>query len=292
MRAKYCSRPDRQPLSGCLLALLLSASAGAQEIEPPPDADTLETEIEEVRRYTVELIIFEYADTVSAGSEIFLPDESPVEELAEDIPVFGDPGTVLPEDFLLPEPDPEDIALEEIVSPVQVELLLQDPDDFSMSGIYDRLVKLDAYQPVMRAGWTQVTVDKDLSPAIRLRMLGIPPLRLDGSLTLYLSRYLHLVVDLTLDAASSQTGAQSTGETITFGDSRAPYEFENFEEIPAALPVHYRLFEDRIVKSGDLRYFDHPKFGLLAKITRYEGPEEEEPDANQADPNALLSADK
>jgi hypothetical protein len=44
-------------------------------------------------------------------------------------------------------------------------------------------------------------------------------------------------------------------------------------------PVRYRIFEDRIFKSGDLRYFDHPKFGVLAKITRVEEPGDEEPEA-------------
>ena len=27
------------------------------------------------------------------------------------------------------------------------------------------------------------------------------------------------------------------------------------------------------MKNGELRYFDHPKFGVLAKITRVEEPE-------------------
>ncbi len=33
-------------------------------------------------------------------------------------------------------------------------------------------------------------------------------------------------------------------------------------------PVRYRISEDRIFRSGELRYFDHPKFGVLARITR------------------------
>ncbi len=30
------------------------------------------------------------------------------------------------------------------------------------------------------------------------------------------------------------------------------------------------------MKNGELRYFDHPKFGVLAKVTRVEEPEEED----------------
>jgi hypothetical protein len=38
-------------------------------------------------------------------------------------------------------------------------------------------------------------------------------------------------------------------------------------------PVRYRIDEDRIFRNGELRYFDHPKFGVLAKITRAEDVE-------------------
>jgi hypothetical protein len=33
-------------------------------------------------------------------------------------------------------------------------------------------------------------------------------------------------------------------------------------------PVRYRIYEDRIMKTGDLRYFDHPRFGVVARVTR------------------------
>jgi hypothetical protein len=39
-------------------------------------------------------------------------------------------------------------------------------------------------------------------------------------------------------------------------------------------PVYYRIQENRILKNGELRYFDHPKFGVLAKVTRVEEEEE------------------
>ena len=35
----------------------------------------------------------------------------------------------------------------------------------------------------------------------------------------------------------------------------------------AALPPGHSL-EDRIVKHGEVRYFDHPKFGVVAKVLR------------------------
>ena len=51
-------------LISCLLSLVLLSPALAQE----PDVDALETEEEEIRRYTVEIIVFRYAQEVSTGS--------------------------------------------------------------------------------------------------------------------------------------------------------------------------------------------------------------------------------
>ena len=103
--------------------------------------------------------------------------------------------------------------------------------------------------------------------------LAEPPERLSGSFKLYLSRYLHLVVDLTLDEATANGEPVAIDEsTFRYGDSRFGYTAEEMQ----TPPVQFRIQENRIFKNGDLRYFDHPKFGVLARITRVE---EEEPEA-------------
>jgi hypothetical protein len=49
--------------------------------------------------------------------------------------------------------------------------------------------------------------------------------------------------------------------------------------------VRYRIQENRIVKNGEIRYFDHPKFGVIAKVTRVEvaedSDEDERPESQQ-----------
>ncbi len=62
-----------------LVPALAMAACGAlaEDLLAGPDAD----ELAEVRRYTVEMIIFSYAQSVSAGTEIFVPDAPPLEEL-------------------------------------------------------------------------------------------------------------------------------------------------------------------------------------------------------------------
>ena len=70
-----------------LTSILLFATAGAQDI--PTDLELVEEVEPELRRYTVEVIVFAYAEDVSVGTELFLPDIiEPEPELLE-IPEEG-----------------------------------------------------------------------------------------------------------------------------------------------------------------------------------------------------------
>ncbi|MEQ9561356.1 MAG: CsiV family protein, partial [Woeseiaceae bacterium] len=164
-----------------------------------------------------------------------------------------------------PSPDMSKQTVGEIPAIRRLDFNLLQPEQYTMRDIYSKLEKLDAYRPILHAGWTQTTVERDLTPPVRLRMLGNVPLRLDGDITLYLSRYLHLVVNLQLDAVSLQPVQGYSPQDSSW--------FDKPDLRPA--PVRYRIFEDRIFKSGDLRYFDHPKFGVIVRITRYEPTENE-----------------
>ncbi|MGI9224542.1 MAG: CsiV family protein [Woeseiaceae bacterium] len=249
-----------------LLSALLSAVAMGQEF--PAD------ETPEVRRYTVEVIIFRYAEDVSIGTELFLPDAPVVEELSpESELVYGD---------LEPEPEAADIAtVEEDGSEV---FILHIEDDFSMADIASHLERLDAYEPMMHFAWTQPTHSQEDTSPIDLASLGEAPEGLTGSFALYLSRYLHLVVDLTLDAEVIQDDPVAIDDSVlAFSDERTGFGYQD----PA--PVRFRIADNRIFKSGDLRYFDHPKFGVLAKTTRVEEEEPEvEPELLGDDPGELL----
>lgn len=67
---------------------LLSTLAIGQEV--------LVAEEPEIRRYTVEVVIFSYKEDVSVGTELFLPDVPVIEEFApapDETLVFGDTET-------------------------------------------------------------------------------------------------------------------------------------------------------------------------------------------------------
>ncbi|MEX0707414.1 MAG: CsiV family protein, partial [Woeseia sp.] len=271
-----------------LLGALLTAPVSAQEI------DSIELEPVEpaaAPRYAVELILFTYGDGVVTGNEVFPPDKvkaepDPVAAGDEDI-AFGDrpmPGAssmrAEPGDEPRVEPglerggeysagtgvEPESgpTTLEPLPLPADIGLVVMPREKLTLANAFDKLSELDAYRPVVWTGWTQTVYESDVTPVIRLRRLARIPLEFDGTLKLYLSRYLHLEVDLTME--DRQTAAPSADDR-RFGSGNADTAWTEPQVRPTEI-VHYRILEDRIVRNGELRYFDHPKFGLLARISR------------------------
>lgn len=217
-----------------LLALLLPVFAIAQ--------DEVTEEEEPIRRYTVEIIIFTYEENVSVGSEVFVPDVVEDEySLFEDMPGSAEDLQPVVDD----EPALTDALAEDVIEIPPMEWVLLEESELTLTESYGRLDRLQAYEPVMHFGWTQPTYAEELTTSIPLHAFGRPPATLDGSLTLYLSRFLHLVVDLQLDAEEEQ-------------------------------PTFFRINENRILRNGEVRYFDHPRFGVIAKVSRAEDVQDEE----------------
>ncbi len=327
-----------------MYTLLLLLPAGAGVAQTTPDVD--EQGEPELRRYSVELIVFAYAEDVATGSELFLPEVVEVEAPAligdregfwsaegpiPDDSMAGDGETVLDEtapdqESGAGEAPPEffdefgrrvneygeriDDAGNVIVGFDPYALTVFAEDELTMLDTWDRLDRLDAYEPLLHVGWAQPGLPEEETEAIPLEDFESPVAGLDGAFTLYLSRYLHLVVDLELAAERGrdidgdgivdempddssrdlsyeetvalygragrrETASPLPGQPMT-GRLFADDEYAD-EMSPAAalkvLPLKYSINENRIVNSGDVRYFDHPKFGVVAKIERVELPD-------------------
>ena len=237
-------------------------------------------ELPEIRRYAVEVIIFSYAQSVGTGSELFFPDEIVIEEIPlRDVmpPVIE----LTPNDeAVTDEPAEPPLADTLLAEPVSDIVILQE-EEYTLNEIMGRLERLEVYEPIMHFGWAQSTWPEHEREALALDRFAAPPEGLEGDVTLYLSRYLHLVVDLQLEEPREDTeDAGVEDRTWSYGDYRTLNEFDDPLE-PA--PVHYRIEEDRIFRSGELRYFDHPKFGVLAKVTRLEEEPEELEDVEETE---------
>lgn len=260
------------PAATAILAGFITPAAAQVDTETTPGVHSEEL-AEPVRRYTVELIVFSYRDDASGGTEIWLPDQPPVGQTENDtVRDYGD--------SRFSRFSAADEALTEIEPPpltrryMDLDFALLRPDEYSMNGIYDKLKQVDAYEPILRAGWTQVAFDKEVTGPIDLQTLAAAPPWLTGSLTLYRGRFLHLVVDLTMNAdrQAAASAVQPPQGVVRYGDARPQNQHDWFDEYGAArpAPIHFRIAEDRIMKNGDIRYFDHPKFGVIAKVTRVE----------------------
>ena len=222
--------------------------------------ELLDEEQVPIKRYTVELVVFSYQENVAVGSELF-----PADQIAE------------------PSDEIEEIVIEDRVrrhpDAVGLTSVFLSEEEFTMHDVVEQLELLDAYEPMMHVGWTQTGFPLQDTDALDLRVFGEPPVGLDGTFTLYLARYLHLVVDLSMDAPVEVI-------EIEFDDDSS-YQLEDLA--PLNGPVYYRIQEDRIVKNGEIRYFDHPKFGVVAKVNRVEEIEEPEETDEINNGEALLS---
>jgi len=115
------------------------------------------------------------------------------------------------------------------------------------------------YRPLAHVAWRQVVVDRQRAEAITLPSTlsaeAEPEPYIDGTVRVAVERYLHLYLDLQLHSYSGV-------------DEFELLEYENPE---------FRLREHRRMRSKELHFFDHPRFGVLALITPYEAPPEELP---------------
>jgi hypothetical protein len=135
------------------------------------------------------------------------------------------------------------------------------PEELQLTNQYRILERNpQAYAPLLHGGWVQPGLPEADARPFDLAMLGATnPM---GTIRLYLSRFLHVNLDLSYqDAAAPATPA-------------APGFRDELAELP--ITPRYHLDADRPTRSGELHYFDHPAFGVLIKVTPVR-PEQTQP---------------
>lgn len=108
------------------------------------------------------------------------------------------------------------------------------PERYKLSSIYEALKRKGGYQPLAHIGWTQPATGRDTTRFVSLSALGLDS-GVSGRAALARGRYLHLTLDLSYQPA---------------GDS-----------------TRYVLQQTRRMRSTEIHYLDHPKFGVIALIT-------------------------
>ena len=115
-----------------------------------------------------------------------------------------------------------------------------------LTGAESALQRAAHYEPLLHRAWRQRARPRGRGRPVMLRNGAV-----SGAVTLTRGRYLHLALDLGLRASPVTTDAV---------DGLSPL-----------MGRHFRLHESRRVRAGELHYFDHPRFGVLALVTPVEG---------------------
>jgi len=115
------------------------------------------------------------------------------------------------------------------------------------------------YRVLAHKRWTQTAEARSTSQVMRIISAEG---ELDGTFVFYLSRFLHVDVQMLLKdenavpvAITASAGNPASGNPAMAGEKGA------------GMQLAYRIDESRRIRSSEIHYFDHPKFGVLVQVT-------------------------
>ncbi len=118
-------------------------------------------------------------------------------------------------------------------------------DDLELRGVWNTLQRLQAYTPILHGGWIQEARPEQQATPFDIAYLGRFNPR--GTVTLHLSRFAHVNVELSYLPGVGANDAGRLGEIET--------------------GQRFLLKEERrIPRNGELHYLDHPAFGVIIVI--------------------------
>jgi hypothetical protein len=126
-----------------------------------------------------------------------------------------------------------------------------------------RLARSGAYRVLMHRAWIQPVPDRDrLQPMLIQIGEHAGGWRIEGYLGVTRGRYLHM--DTQLWYAVASTAPTVGAQHAAFGPPAA---------VAPDAPGYMEMREQRRMRSGELHYLDHPKFGVLARVDPVQPPD-------------------
>jgi len=187
--------------------------------------------------YQVEIIIFENLYPQSDGEVWSEPRE---------LPTLGDAVELAPVDAAGHSP----VAFKKLRS-----------SRFKLGGVHKELSFSRNYRPLLHLSWQQPGRSGARATAVRIRDILNPEssgdvaerqVKVDGTIRLRVSRFLHMDVDLVYLLENLPAVIRS-----------------NVVEGSVSPQASYtRLRESRRMKLNELHYFDHPLFGMITRVSR------------------------
>ena len=118
-------------------------------------------------------------------------------------------------------------------------------DNSRLSTAAEMLAAHSDYEILMHKKWVQNAEAKSTSKLLQIASGPQSDTQLDGAIRFYVSRFFHLDVDIGLkDLNVAFPATDDSGEAAQV----------------------YQILEDRRIKTEDINYFDHPKFGVLVQV--------------------------
>ncbi|HEX6996447.1 MAG TPA: CsiV family protein [Gammaproteobacteria bacterium] len=131
-----------------------------------------------------------------------------------------------------------------------------------------------SYTPLVHGGWIQEGLPAEQARPFDLAYLGADTP--SGTIRLHVSRFLHLTLDLDFRPAAARPAAAEGDDARTGNDAlgaERPTPFgarTTLSEVGVSRTYH--LNAERRMRSGEIHYFDHPFFGVIAVVRPYEPP--------------------
>jgi len=202
----------------------------------------------------------------------------------------ADPGT--PDESSAVTPDP---AGTPFLGIDKVQFLDAPKGADKLDGAVEHLHRSGSFQVLGHLAWRQPGLDKNAKPVL-IQVTTDDGAKVDGTIKLVHSRFLHLDLDLLyspVQSAASASGGSggapvvdaSSGARALLGSGLDAMSAGAATPTPPAQPTAYRMIQSRRVDSDKLNYFDHPMFGVLAVVTPWEPPKPKPKPAPKPTPN-------
>lgn len=231
--------------------------------------------------YQVEAIVFEHINPVFDGEDWRkTPGLVPLDDSVGLVP-----------EFTADEANPASDAVSgvSVAIPTLIPYARLPESKNRLENIYRVLRASRDYRPLYHISWQQPGLDGNSVRAVHLQAedpnnlfeMTIPPilvtgtypidfyepikLLFDGIVRIRSSLYLHIDVDMVLFRQPP---------AVMFAGTLPGTGIDGNMPAPVVKPVDFvRLKESRRIKLNELQYFDHPMFGIILQVSRYDGEE-------------------
>jgi len=137
--------------------------------------------------------------------------------------------------------------------------------EFSLSAEVSKIARSRDFRVISTKSWFQNIKSKDVAELVFIDSGFFKGTRIFGFFQLYKERFLHFNTKLylsELDPLTTQDERLIVGKNV-FNEEK---ELDVYEE--KNQKVLYEVVHSKKFRSGELHYVDHPKFGMLLKLTK------------------------